>query len=40
MADATPFVTLPDAATSGLAAAPPTPLAIGGTTFAWGSGPT
>jgi dihydropteroate synthase len=36
MADTTPFVTLPDAATSGLAPARPMPVVIGGTTFAWG----
>lgn len=36
MADTTPFVTLPDAATSGLPPARPAPFVIGGTTFAWG----
>ncbi|MFI5291576.1 MAG: dihydropteroate synthase [Candidatus Limnocylindrales bacterium] len=36
MADTTPFVTLPDAAASGLATAPPMPVVIGGTTFVWG----
>ncbi len=37
MADTTPFVTLPDAATSGLAPTPPMPVVIGGTTFDWGA---
>lgn len=36
MADATPFVTLPLAAASGVAPEPPMPLVIGGATFAWG----
>ena len=36
MADATPFVTLPLTATSGIAPARPAPGVIGGTTFAWG----
>ena len=36
MADTTPFVTVPDAATSGRAPAPPMAIVIGGTTFAWG----
>ncbi|MFI5292503.1 MAG: dihydropteroate synthase [Candidatus Limnocylindrales bacterium] len=36
MADTTPFVTLPDAATSGLAPARPLPVVIGGMAFAWG----
>jgi dihydropteroate synthase len=36
MADATPFVTLPLAAASGIASERPTPLEIGGSTFVWG----
>ncbi|MET1232928.1 MAG: dihydropteroate synthase [Candidatus Limnocylindrales bacterium] len=36
MADATPFVTLPVAAASGISPARPAPLVIGGATFAWG----
>ena len=36
MADATPFVSLPPAAASGLPAAHPEPLDIGGTPFVWG----
>ena len=37
MADATPFVSLPPAAASGLPAGRPAPIDIGGTTFAWGA---
>jgi len=36
MADATPFVTLPEAATAGLVGERPQPIDIGGTRFAWG----
>ncbi len=36
MADATPFVSLPPTATSGIAPEPPTTLVIGGATFVWG----
>ncbi len=36
MADATPFVSLPDAAASGIAPERPEPTLVGGTTFVWG----
>jgi dihydropteroate synthase len=37
MADATPFVSLPPTAASGLPARHPAPIDIGGTTFVWGA---
>jgi dihydropteroate synthase len=37
MADATPFVTLPDDAATGVVAGRPAPMTIGGRVFAWGT---